>query len=67
METAKEDVDEEQEEVLLVLGTDTVVNPGAVMIHLGDTPAARSAMVTLRSLQRRALLTLTRDEAVELA
>ena len=42
---AKKNVDEEKKEVLLIVEPDAVVDPGAVVIHTGDTASASRAVV----------------------
>jgi hypothetical protein len=56
VDTAKEDVDEEQEEVLLVIIANAVVDPGTVMVHPRNTSFARRTVVRHWSLDRQALL-----------
>ena len=47
METAQENVNQEQQEVLLVVVADAVVHPGAVVVHAGDAALAGRAVVAL--------------------
>ena len=47
---AKEDVDEELKEELLIVEADASVDPWAVMIHASDASPADGAMVALRGL-----------------
>ena len=53
------DVEEELEEVLLVPLADTVVDPGAVVVHLLDAAAALPAVVRARNLKPAANLQCT--------
>ena len=48
METAKENVSQEEQEVLLVVVADAVVHPGAVVVHTGDAAIAGRAVVASR-------------------
>ena len=54
----KEDVDQEQQKVLLVIVAHAVVDPWAVVVHSGNTPLTNAAVVALRGLDRLALFAL---------
>ena len=62
MGRAKENIDEEKKEVLLIIKADAVVDPGAMMVHLRDASLADRAMVALRRLDRHALLASLRKD-----
>ena len=53
---AKEDVDEELEEELLVIKADAVVHPWAVMVHSGDASFANRAVMAQGRFHGIALL-----------
>lgn len=61
MEATQEDVDQELEEELLVVVTNAVVDPGAVVVHAGDTSLADRAVMTAWGLDGYALLALFRQ------
>lgn len=48
--------EEEEQEGLVVAVADAVVDPGAVVVHAQDTPAAGAAVVRPRRLRPPALL-----------
>ena len=59
---AQEGVDQEEQEVLLVVKANAVVDPGTVMIHTGNAPTARGAVMALRYFDRRTLPALARKD-----
>ena len=50
MTTAQKDVKQEQNEVFLVVITDTVVYPGAMMIHVSNTSLTNGTVMRVRWL-----------------
>ena len=59
---AKENIDEEKKEVLLIVEPNAVVDPGTVMVHLGDASLTDRAMVALWRLYCHALLASLRKD-----
>ena len=60
------EIETEEEEVALVVQADTVVDPGAVMVHHEDTLVADAAMVRTHRLDVFALVALFSPELVQL-
>lgn len=58
VEGSVEDINQEENEVLLVVETDTVVNPRAVMVHASNASAASAAVMGSRRFNRIAFLAL---------
>ena len=56
MATAIKDVNEEENEMLLCIVTDTIVHPRTMMIHSGDTVLADRAVMTVGRLYGIAFL-----------
>ena len=52
MGTTQENIDQEQEEVLLIIETNAVVNPRAVMVHSGNASLASRAMMAQWNFNR---------------
>ena len=52
MEGSKEDVNQEQQEVFLIIVADTIVNPWTMVIHSCNAPFTNAAMVASWWLQR---------------
>ena len=50
MDRAQENVNEELQEKLLVVVTNAIVDPGAVMVHPGDAALTDRAMMAKRGL-----------------
>ena len=64
MRTTQGYVDQKEQEKLLVVQADAVVHPRAMMIHTRHTSFTNWTVVTLRHLNRHALLTLLRKQAL---
>ena len=66
MDGAKEDVDEELEEELLIVVANAVVDPGAVVIHSRDAALADRAVMAEGRLDRVALPAVLADDILQI-
>lgn len=57
-------IQREEDEELLVVLADTVVDPGAVVVHLADAPLAHAAVVRPLRLEAAALGALVHQPAL---
>jgi hypothetical protein len=64
MGASVENVDKELEEELLVVESDTVIDPGAVVVHPCNAPTASRAVMAVGWLDRIAFLAFLRKDSV---